>query len=182
MPGTQKFVILDRDGVINRAIVREGIPYPPIDAKETEILPGVVSSLTLLKTAGFLLIVVSNQPDVARGTTTRKAVEAINAKLANRLPLFDFRVCYHDNRDRCECRKPKPGMILAAALDYKIDLSQSFMVGDRWRDIEAGKRSGCKTVFIDYSYNEPQPKNFDYRVQTLADAVHIILAENRRAP
>ena len=133
-------------------------------------------ALVQLKDAGFVLIVVSNQPDVARGTTARDAVEAINAKLAETLPVDDFRMCYHDSGDGCDCRKPKPGMLLAAARDHGIDLSASFMVGDRWRDIEAGQRAGCRTLFIDYGYDERQPEACDYRVKSLAEAAEIILS------
>ena len=173
---SRRAVFLDRDGVINRAIVREGKPYPPAGPEELEILPGVREALVQLKDAGFVLVVVSNQPDVARGTTARDAVGTINAKLAETLPVDDFRMCYHDSGDGCDCRKPKPGMLLAAARDHGIDLSSSFMVGDRWRDVEAGQRAGCRTLFIDYGYDERQPEACDYRVKSLAEAVEIILS------
>ncbi|MBX9810879.1 MAG: HAD family hydrolase [Burkholderiales bacterium] len=173
---SRRAVFLDRDGVINRAVVRKGKPYPPAGLEELEILPGVGEALARLKAAGFVLVVVSNQPDVARGTTARDAVETINAKLAESLPVNDFRVCYHDSSDSCDCRKPKPGMLLAAARDHGIDLSSSFMVGDRWRDVEAGRRAGCRTLFIDYAYDEQQPEACDYRVKSLADAAEIILS------
>lgn len=173
---SRRAVFLDRDGVINRAIVREGKPYPPTSLEELEILPGVAAALTRLKAAGFVLVVVSNQPDVARGTTAREAVETINVRLAESLPVDDFRMCYHDSGDGCDCRKPKPGMLVAAARDHGIDLSASFMVGDRWRDVEAGQRAGCRTLFIDYGYDERQPETCDYRVKTLAEAAEIILS------
>ena len=173
---SRRAVFLDRDGVINRALVREGKPYPPAGLEELEILPGVVAALTRIKAAGFVLIVVSNQPDVARGTTARDAVETINAKIAKSLPVDDFRMCYHDSGDGCDCRKPQPGMLLAAARDHGIDLSASFMVGDRWRDVEAGQRAGCRTLFIDYGYDERQPEACDYRVKSLAEAAEIILS------
>jgi D-glycero-D-manno-heptose 1,7-bisphosphate phosphatase len=175
---SRRAVFLDRDGVINRAIVREGKPYPPASLEEFEILPGVREALDQLKDAGFVLVVVSNQPDVARGTTARDAVEPINAELAERLPIDDFRMCYHDSGDGCECRKPRPGMLLAAARDHEIDLFSSFMVGDRWRDVEAGKRAGCRTLFIDYGYDERQPEVCDYRVKSLAEAAEIILSSH----
>ena len=173
---SRRAVFLDRDGVINRAVVREGKPYPPAGLEELEILPGVREALDQLKDAGFVLVVVSNQPDVARGTTAREAVETINAKLAESLPVDDFRMCYHDSGDGCDCRKPKPGMLLAAARDHGIDLSASFMVGDRWRDVEAGQRAGCRTLFIDYGYDERQPEACDYRVKSLTEAAEIILS------
>ena len=172
---SHRAVFLDRDGVINRAVVRGGKPFPPAGLGELEILPDVREALDQLKAAGFVLVVVSNQPDVARGTTARETVEAINAKLAESLPLDDFRMCYHDDADGCDCRKPRPGLLLTAARDHGVNLGASFMVGDRWRDIEAGRRAGCKTLFIDYGYDEPQPEACDYRVKSLVEAAQIIL-------
>jgi D-glycero-D-manno-heptose 1,7-bisphosphate phosphatase len=173
---SRRAVFLDRDGVINRAVIRNGKPYPPAGPEEIEILPGVREALDQLKAAGFVLVVVSNQPDVARGKTDHETVEAINTRLAERLPLDDFRVCYHDGSDGCDCRKPKPGMLLAAARDHGIGLSESFMVGDRWRDVGAGQMAGCKTLFIDCGYDERQPDRCDYRVKSLAEAAQIILS------
>jgi D-glycero-D-manno-heptose 1,7-bisphosphate phosphatase len=132
-------------------------------------------ALTALKQAGFLLIVVTNQPDVARGTTQKEVVEAINSSLASKLPIDEFFTCFHDNVDDCECRKPKPGALLAAAEKHGIDLAASFMVGDRWRDIEAGYRAGCQTLFIDYGYDEKQPDQFDFKVSSLLEAATEIL-------
>jgi D-glycero-D-manno-heptose 1,7-bisphosphate phosphatase len=170
---------LDRDGVINRAIVRDGRPYPPASLAELEILPGVASALETLRAAGFRLIVVSNQPDVARGSTSRAAVDEINAALMRSLPLEAIRCCLHDDHDDCDCRKPRPGLLLRAAADFAIDLSASWMVGDRWRDIEAGRAAGCHTIFIDYAYKEAQPPHSDHRVASLHEAVPIILGERK---
>jgi len=171
----RRAVFLDRDGVINRARVWKGKPYPPANVGEVEILPGVEPALTLLKKAGFVLLVVSNQPDVARGTTSMEAVEAINAYLAERLPLDRFYMCYHDSGAGCDCRKPRPGMLLAGSRDFGIDLINSYMVGDRWRDVEAGITVGCKTIFIDYGYDEKRPESFDYNASSLLEAVTFIL-------
>ncbi len=168
---------LDRDGVINRAIVREGRPYPPSSVAELEILPGVPGALESLKAAGFRLIVVSNQPDVARGSTLRATVDEINATLMRSLPLDAIRCCLHDSHDDCACRKPRPGLLLRAAADFHIDLSSSWMVGDRWRDIEAGRAAGCRTIFIDYAYNETRPSRTDHCVTSLPEAVSIMLGE-----
>ena len=172
-----KAVFLDRDGVINRAYVREGKPYPPAGLEEIKVLPGVPQALMALRRAGFLLIVVTNQPDVARGITSRKAVEEINEYLATNLAIDEFYTCFHDTNDGCDCRKPEPGALLAATKKHSIDLSQSYMVGDRWRDVEAGRRAGCKTIFIDYGYAEKQPESVDYRVSSLLEASQIILGE-----
>lgn len=168
---------LDRDGVINKSIVRSGKPYSPANLNELEILPGVPEALQRLKTAGFALIVVSNQPDVARGTISRLDVEAINAALGRVLPIDEFRVCYHDSGDGCSCRKPSPGMLLDAARERGLDLAASVMIGDRRVDIEAGRRAGCKTYFIDCGYDEKRPDACDYRVKSLPEAVSIILSE-----
>lgn len=173
----RRAVFLDRDGVINRAVVREGKPYPPSSLAATEILPGVAEALDALHAADWMLIVVTNQPDVARGITPRTEVDAINRYLKDILPIDEFRTCYHDTGDGCDCRKPLPGSLLAAARDHDIDLDVSYMVGDRWRDVEAGQRAGCKTVFIDYGYAEKPPEFFDYKVQSLQEAADIILNE-----
>ncbi len=163
--------------MINRAMVRDGKPYPPKDLHELEILPGVAEALAALKQANYRLIVVTNQPDVARGTTSIETVESINQYLRDRLPLDEFRTCYHDDHEACDCRKPEPGALLAAAQQHDIALNKSYMVGDRWRDIEAGSRAGCLTIFIDYGYNEKQPEHVDYRVQSLHEAALAILGE-----
>lgn len=175
---TQRAVFLDRDGVINRAVVRGGAPRPPSSPSEVEILPGVHEALGRLKAAGFRLIVVTNQPDVSRGVLTRESVEAVNAHLSSRLPIDEIRICWHDDADRCSCRKPKPGMLLDAAREARLDLSSSFMVGDRWRDIGAGRAAGCSTVFIDYGYAETAPEMPDAKVGSLMQAAEWILARD----
>lgn len=173
----EKAVFLDRDGVINESIVRDGRPFPPRSVSEVIIPPGVRWGLSRLKAAGWLLVVVSNQPDVARGLTSISEVEAINSFLANRLPIDRFEICFHDDSDKCDCRKPLAGLLFRAASALNINLTQSFLVGDRWRDIEAGLNAGCKTMFIDYNYHERKPKDFDYRLTSLRDAVPLILGE-----
>ena len=173
----KRAVFLDRDGVINRSFVRDGKPYPPYTLDELEILPGVPEALGQLRTAGFRLIVVTNQPDVARGRQTRKMVEAIHAVLQDRLAFDGLHVCYHDNADQCNCRKPAPGMLIAAAQEQNIDLAASFMVGDRWGDIEAGRRAGCTTILIDYEYAEHLRSEPHIRVKSLYEASNWILAQ-----
>ena len=153
----QKAIFLDRDGVLNDAIIRDGKPYPPETLSELTIPDGVQTALNALKSLGFLLIGATNQPDVARGITSRRTVEAINEKLIKTLNLNEIRVCYHDDSDRCACRKPFPGLLLEAAHAHDIDLTASFMIGDRWKDIEAGIEAGCKTIWIRCDYNEKKP-------------------------
>ncbi len=170
-------VFLDRDGVINQSVVVNGKPYPPENVASMVILPGVFEALTALKQAGFILIVVTNQPDVATGVTTAETVEAIHQYMVEHLPIDAFRTCFHIDAHDCHCRKPKPGALLQAAEDYQINLSASYMIGDRWRDVEAGQNAGCKTIFIDYGYTEKQPQNMNFTVQSLKEAAHIILGE-----
>ena len=171
----RRAVFLDRDGVINRAMVRNRKPYPPANLAEMEILPGVGAAMAAFHAAGWMLVVVTNQPDVARGTTPRADVEAINHFLQQQLPIDEFRTCYHDGGDGCTCRKPLPGALLDSANANNIDLAASFMVGDRWRDMEAGTSAGCKTIFIDYDYDEKQPETIDFSVRSLTEAAIIIL-------
>lgn len=177
----KRAVFLDRDGVLTRVLVRGGVAYAPVTPAEMEMDADAPAALRRLKAAGFLLVVVTNQPDVARGITRREDVETMHATLQAALPLDAWCVCYHDNADSCDCRKPKPGMLVAAARTHDIDLAQSFMVGDRWRDIDAGAAAGCRTVWIDRGYNEREPVHApDVRVETLAAAADWILAEWRR--
>ena len=172
-PLSRPAVFLDRDGVINRAVVRNGRPFAPMSLDELEILPGVADALHRLKQAGLALVVVTNQPDVARGTQRREIVEAINARIAEALPIDEIRVCYHDDDDGCDCRKPKPGLLTRSP---QYDLSRSIIVGDRWRDIEAGRRARvAMTVLVDYGYDEPLQSEPDVRVRSLAESVPMIL-------
>jgi D-glycero-D-manno-heptose 1,7-bisphosphate phosphatase len=167
----RRAVFLDRDGVLNRALVRNGVPHPPRDLDELELLPGVAEATRQLSADGWLLVVVTNQPDIARGTTTAGAVDALHRALAARLPLDDVRVCPHDDADGCACRKPAPGLLLASARDHGIDLPGSVMVGDRWRDIEAGRRAGTRTVYLRAGYDERPPDGHDLVVTSLLEAV-----------
>ncbi|MCS6851845.1 MAG: HAD family hydrolase [Gemmataceae bacterium] len=172
----QRAVFLDRDGVINLAPIRHGKPQSPAGPDDTIILPGVPQALAELRAAGFLLIVATNQPNVAKGLQSRESVEAIHALLRRQLPLDAIKVCYHDDRDGCLCRKPKPGMLLEAAAEFDIDLSRSFMVGDRWRDVAAGHAAGCRSILVAYDYDEPPAQNPDAVVASLSDASRWIRA------
>jgi D-glycero-D-manno-heptose 1,7-bisphosphate phosphatase len=174
--GYRRAVFLDRDGVLNRAVVRDGKPYPPSAPDDLEILPGVRECLDRLHEAGFLLLVVTNQPDVRRGTQSFEAVESMHRLLRAELPIDDFFVCYHDDADDCPCRKPRPGLLLEAARKYGVLLDRSYLVGDRWRDIDAGAAAGCKTILIDYAYNERRPSAPpSLCAASLAEAVNYVL-------
>jgi len=177
-------VFLDRDGVLTRTYLhQDGKTHPPASSEETEILPGVPDACRALRWAGYLLIGVTNQPDVARGTQQREAVEAINEKLLHHLSLDEIRVCYHDNQDNCPCRKSKPGLILAASHSWGIDLAQSFMVGDRWTDIEAGRSAGCKTIFIGtIALLDSDRRKPDFQAASLLEAATWILKGQQPGP
>ncbi len=176
-PATAQAVFLDRDGVINRALERDRKPYPPSNLAEFEILPGVPEALGRLKRAGYLLVVATNQPDVGRGTLPREAVEEIHRHMSRLLPIDRVEVCCHPGGalSDCQCRKPRPGMLLRAARELGVDLAASWMVGDRWRDIDCGRAAGCRTVFIDYGYAEELRAQPDFRCHSLAEAAEFIL-------
>ncbi len=174
---TRRAIFLDRDGVLNEAVVRNSRPHPPDSLDRLVIVSDAGAALASLRDAGYLLIVVTNQPDVARGTQRLEVVEAINEALATSLPIDDFMVCYHDDRDGCACRKPQPGMLLEAARRHAISLNASVLVGDRAKDIQAGRRAGVRTVFVDKHYDEPPPEpRADATRTTLAEAAAWILA------
>jgi len=178
----RRAVFLDRDGVINRAYVRDGKPYPPGSLEQLEILPEVPAALERLRKGGFLNVVVTNQPDVATGAQRREVVEAMHAWMLKNLQIDAIKVCYHADADRCACRKPMPGMLLEAARELGIDLGASFMVGDRWRDVGAGQAAGCKkNYFIDCGYAEKRPEKPYLAVKSLPEAVHLILESASRA-
>ncbi|MGH8210126.1 MAG: D-glycero-alpha-D-manno-heptose-1,7-bisphosphate 7-phosphatase [Steroidobacteraceae bacterium] len=168
-------IFLDRDGVISRPMIRGRKPYPPRSLAELEILPGVPAALRALKAVGYCLVVVTNQPDIARGTVSRTVVDSMNDWLSAALPLDAVLTCAHDDADRCQCRKPLPGLITQAARELRLECTASYMIGDRWRDIDAGRRAGCKTFFIDCGYDGRAPQSYDFRVSSLPDAARIIL-------
>jgi D-glycero-D-manno-heptose 1,7-bisphosphate phosphatase len=168
---------LDRDGVINKSLIRSGIPVPPRDCGEVSIIEGVTESLNLFRKNGIIPVVITNQPDVSRGITTVEKVESINELIRQMTGIVHFYVCFHDNFDNCDCRKPRTGLILNAVRDLNINLGNSFMVGDRWRDIKAGQSLGLKSYFIDYSYGETQPEPPFVRVSSLREVARIELGE-----
>lgn len=168
-------VFLDRDGVLNRAFVRDGKPYPPDTLEQLEVLPGVAQALGRFRAAGFLNVVVTNQPDVASGKQRIEVVEAMHAYLRKNLALDAVKVCYHSDADDCLCRKPKPGMLLEAARELGIDLARSFMVGDRWRDVAAAQAAGCTAYFLQYGYAEKSPNKPYVAVKSLLEVAGLIL-------
>jgi D-glycero-D-manno-heptose 1,7-bisphosphate phosphatase len=168
-------VFLDRDGVLIEPVVRDRRPYPPTHARQLVLVPGALAACYTLRQAGFALVVVTNQPDVARGTLDPADLEAMHGALRCLVELDDIRVCPHDDADDCRGRKPRPGMLVDAARDHGLDLASSFMVGDRWRDVEAGQRAGCRTVHVDHDWDERRPQGADATVTDLAEASRWIL-------
>ena len=178
-PKVRPAVFLDRDGVINRPLERDRKPFAPRNLNEFEIFPEVPAACAKLKAAGFLLIVATNQPDVGRGSLKKEIVEKIHAHLMSVLPVDQVEVCYHPGQgvSDCDCRKPRPGMLLRAAKKQNVDLSRSWMVGDRWRDVDCGHAAGCRTIFIDRGYAEELKQKPDFFAGNLAEATDIILRQ-----
>ena len=168
---------LDRDGVLNRAIIINGVPKTPSSIDEVEILEGVVEAVKMLKAHDFIPVVVTNQPDVARGATSQIEVNIINSHIGILTGIEHFYTCIHDDADLCECRKPAPGLIFQAASELELDINSSFMVGDRWRDISAGQSAGCRSFFIDNSYPERTPRKPFTTVFSLLEAVQIMTGD-----
>jgi D-glycero-D-manno-heptose 1,7-bisphosphate phosphatase len=152
-PVTRRAVFLDRDGVVNEAVTREGRAYSPRSLAELVLCDGAADAVRDLHASGFLLVVISNQPDVARGALSRDALDTMHRHLADTLGLDAIYVCAHDNSDQCGCRKPLPGMIYAAATDHAIDLGDSWLIGDRWVDIAAARAAGIRSVLIERDYS-----------------------------
>lgn len=171
-------VFLDRDGVINRPLQRDNKPYPPASLAEFEILRGVAEACHQLKAAGFVLVVATNQPDVGRGTMRQEVVDEIHRHMQSVLPLDRVEACFHPGHGAsdCDCRKPKPGMLLRAARELNINLASSWMIGDRWRDIDCGKAAGVRTIFVDWGYDEALRAQPDFRVKSLLEAASVVLS------
>jgi D-glycero-D-manno-heptose 1,7-bisphosphate phosphatase len=172
----RRAVFLDRDGTISKVRLVDGKPHPPARLEDFELLPGVVGAVRRLKEAGFLTIVATNQPDVARGLQPRTVVEAMHDRLKRACPVDAIYACFEEDGPDCRCYKPKPGMLLEAAADFGIDLGASYVVGDRWRDVGAGRNAGCRTILIEADYAERRLRP-DRTARDLAAAVDTILSE-----
>ena len=163
---------MDRDGVINKVIVRDGKPFSPRKLEEFILNDGIGEVVDKLRGLGFIVIVITNQPDLARGEITQDLLDRMMERLRSLATVDDVYICPHDDHHQCSCRKPKPGMLLEAAEKWGIDLRASFIIGDTWKDMEAGKRAGCQTILLDAVYNQDVAPNF--RVSSLAEAVSVI--------
>jgi len=162
---------LDRDGVVNKAYILKGKPYPPKYLSELQILDGVKESLEMLDQFGYVPVVITNQPDIARGKQTWFTLGEIHEEIRALTGITHFYVCPHDDSDLCYCRKPSPGLITRAAQELSLDLQSSFLVGDRWRDIEAGHNMAIKSYFVDNGYQERRPTTPYISVKSLFEAV-----------
>jgi len=171
-------VFLDRDGVLNLPVVKSGLPYPPQTLAEFQLYPEVPEACVLLREAGFLLVVVTNQPDVGRGTQSLQTVEAMHEKLRQSITLDRIEICAaaNDTAPDARRRKPVPGMLTDASAALQIDLSRSYLVGDRWRDIDCGHAAGCTTILIERDYAEKLRQPPHHRVAHLLEAARLILS------
>lgn len=170
----RRAVFFDRDGVINKSVIYDGKPFPPQSLHEFEWVDGVETTLDSLNKAGYLCLVVTNQPDVARGKQTRNQVEEIHNHILATLPVERIYTCYHDDEDHCLCRKPGHGLLLQAQQDFNINLKQSYLVGDRWRDIDAGHAAGCTTIYLNYFYNENLRHQPHFQIERLIECLAVI--------
>lgn len=174
--GLRKAVFFDRDGVLNRSLVVDGRPFAPVRLEDFEIFPQAILALKRTQEAGFINIVVTNQPDLQTGRQSKVILDKMHARLSDALPISDILVCPHIESDFCNCRKPSPGMLFEAANRHGIILENSWMVGDRWRDIQAGQAAKCRCCFIDYGYKEKKPTGDFLLVHDVNEAVDFILA------
>ncbi len=169
-------VFLDRDGIINRAIVVDGKPYAPRDLKDFHFYPAVQQEISRLRSYGFVIVVVTNQPDVGNRLVEKELVEKMHDRMEQELGIDCVKTCFHSQTENCDCRKPEPGMLLEAAQDLNLGLPDSFIIGDRKSDVEAGKAAGCKTIFVDRGYRpEEKTDTADITVLSLTEAVNFIL-------
>lgn len=174
MTPARRAVFLDRDGVLNETFVRDNRAYAPLTLHDFRLKEGVREQVARLRSLGFICIVVTNQPEVARGALDLGTLERMHDLLRTSVGVDDIYVCLHDPSEGCDCYKPKPGMLLAASKKWSVDLKHSFVIGDRWRDIEAGRAVGCYTILLDRPYSDCT--TVDARVGDLAGAVEVILA------
>ncbi len=176
----RRAVFLDRDGVLNRLVARNGQSVSPRRLAEFALLPGVRPAVAALRRASLLVIVVTNQPDVARGALTPAELERMHDRLLKTVPIDAIYACPHDEPDSCACRKPNPGLLRRASLDWNIHLETSFLVGDTWKDIAAGKAAGCATIQVGATLGAPVGVAADFMVPDLPAAAEIILGELER--
>ena len=168
-----KAIFLDRDGVINEVIFRgSNKPIAPWSLKDVILIPGIKNPIDKLCNMGFLLFVVSSQPDISKGHLKLHTVKKMNEIILDKFPIKEVSICPHEDRHNCLCRKPKPGMLIDLSKKWAVDLNSSFLIGDNWKDIYAGKAAGCKTILLDRQYNSSVEA--DFHINDLSEAVSII--------
>ncbi|HLZ30431.1 MAG TPA: HAD-IIIA family hydrolase [Chloroflexota bacterium] len=167
-------VFLDRDGVLVKEIVRGGRAYAPTRLEDFRLVPEAPAQVNRLRAAGLVCIVFTNQPEVSSGALSRDLLDTMHAQLRESVAVEDILVCPHGAADGCDCRKPLPGMLHTGAAKWSLNLTESFVVGDRWRDIDAGRAAGCFTLLLQRSYSASD--NADVTCQHLTEAVDLILA------
>jgi len=168
-----KAVFLDRDGVLNKVSIRDGKACSPRSREEFVLSDGAPAAVAALRNAGFKVLVVTNQPDIARGELAQADLDWMTEKLLSETSVDEVLVCPHDDHHACSCRKPHPGMLMEGAKKWDIVLSQSYVIGDGWKDMGAGKRAGCSCILIDTEYN--RGVSADGHASCLLDAVKHIL-------
>jgi len=173
-----KAVFLDRDGVINKAIIKNGKIYSPMNLSEFVFVQNIAEQINKIKDAGYYIIVVTNQPEIARGSMDICELNKMTKNIRDNLPVNQVLICPHDDADNCSCRKPKPGMLFDAAKKHEVDLTQSFLVGDGWKDMGAAKNAGCMGILIDTFYNKDV--SCFRRVKNMNEALKIILNEEEK--
>ena len=161
-----KAFFLDRDGILNKAIVRNGKPYAPITDEEFKINTKFLSTIKYLKSLNYILIIITNQPDVQKKILKRSQVNKFNLLLKNYFKIDDIFVSFSNNNKNYR-RKPNPGMLLEAKNRWNINFRKSYFVGDRKSDIDAGTKVGVKTIFVDRNYKEKKPVNYNYKIKNL---------------
>ena len=169
----KRAAFLDRDGVLNPMRQSRGVWRAPLTLEEFAPYPWSAESVARLKAAGWPVLVVTNQPEIATGELDSGVLEAMNERLRREVGVDAIYVCPHVDADGCDCRKPKPGLLLLAAREWGVDADASFMVGDRWRDVDAGRAAGCATILVAGPIEGPARP--DFRAADLRDAVTTML-------
>lgn len=163
-----KAFFFDRDGILNKSILKKNKPYSPRNLRELILNFELVEFIKKLKKKNFKIIVITNQPDIKSGKLSKYTLRIINLIIKKKFYIDDFFICIHGRNENCHCRKPKPGLIIKASKKWNINLKESFFVGDRLKDMRAGEIVGCNTIFIDYDYDETKPKSFSYKFKTIS--------------
>ena len=156
----KRALFLDRDGVIDALVEHDNGEWgAPLRPQHVRILPGVLEAMNAAAAQGWVLFVVTNQPDAAKGKTTQASLHDVHEELLRQLgsaPITEFFYCFHRAEDLCACRKPSPYFVEHAARYHDVDLAQSWFAGDADTDVECGRRAGCRTALIEYEHSKPR--------------------------